>query len=103
MIESINNSSETIGTDPVVVSEQKDLPAERSVIYMVNRSTGGQIITISPYTEAKNGEGIVISPGGFYQESKDSGFIPTQYRISAVSDVAGAILSIHERVVQHGI
>ena len=98
--ELIRNSTLTIGTSAVVVSEEQyQGNAERSVILIINTSTGGQKITIAPDDEATSGIGIVLGAGGFYQDSKDSGYIPTQTRISAISDIAGGTISIHERVI----
>jgi hypothetical protein len=99
-VEQIRNTLIAVGTSPVVVSEeQSEGSAKRNVIMIVNTSTGGQKITISPNADAVAGKGIVLGAGGFYQDSADSGYIPTQTRISAISDLAGGTLSVHERII----
>lgn len=100
----INNRNEalTIGTDCVRVAEAKNTPSQRIAIYIINTSTAGQKITIAPGADAVAGRGIVISPGGYYQESADAGFIPTQDRVTAISDAIGGTISIHERVATNG-
>ena len=102
MVERIRNVSQTIGTDVEVVSEEQHKPNIRSVIQIVNTSLGGQKITISPADEAENGKGIVLSVGGFYQDSQESGYKPTQRRITAISDLADGEIAIHERVLSEG-
>ena len=103
MEELIRNTTLSVGTSAVIASEEQYLDnATRSVILIINTSTGGQKISISVGDEATSGQGIVLSAGGFYQDSKDSGYLPTQKRISAISDLAGGTISIHERVLQGG-
>ena len=98
--EQVRNASLAVNTTPVVVSEEQyEGCAQRKVIFITNTSAGGQVITLSPDTDAVAGVGIVIGPGGFYQDSADSGYIPNQSRISAVSNLAGGTLAIHERVI----
>lgn len=102
-MEQTRNAVLTIGTSPVIVSEEQNPPrAYRSVLFITNTSTAGQKITISPSNEAVSGKGIVLSAGGFYQDSMDSGYKPTNDRITAISDAAGGTISIHERIVQGG-
>lgn len=99
--ELIRNMSQTIGTSPVVVSEEL-IGQQRNVIVITNTSSGGQVITISASDEAVAGKGIVISPGGQYVDSADSGYKPTNTRITAVSNLAGGTIAIHERVLMRG-
>lgn len=98
--ELIRNATLVVGTDPVVISEEQ-YPANaiRSVILITNVSTGGQKITIAPGDVATAGSGIVLSVGGFYQDSMDSGYMPTNKRISAVADLAAGTVAIHERIL----
>ena len=103
MVERIKNISQTIGTSTAVVSEEQHTPNIRSVILITNTSTGGQKITVSAGDEAVSGKGIVLSPGGFYQDSKESGYTPTQRRITAVSDLIDGEVAIHERIDSEGI
>jgi len=102
MVERIRNASLTVGTDPSVISEEQ-FNAQRSVLFIVNTSTGGQSITIAPGDVAVAGSGgIVIGPGGFYQDTIDSGYKPTNSRVTAVSSAAAGTISIHERVIMRG-
>ena len=93
------NNQVTVGTSSIVVSEERyNRNALRSSIILINTSLGGQKITISVDTPATANQGIVIAPGGYWQDSKDNVYIPTQRQINAVADGAGALLSIQERV-----
>jgi len=97
------NASLTIGTTLVEVSQALNYPTnERKVISLINNSSGGQKITISIGDEAAGSAGIILSPGGYYHESHDAGFTPTQSRITAVSDLAAGSLSIQERIIIRG-
>jgi hypothetical protein len=92
------NASVTVGTDAVIISESVNFPyEERKVLTIINSSTGGQIITVSIGDMSTANSGIPLSPGGYYQESHDAGFTPTQAHISAISSAAGGTLSIQER------
>jgi len=94
------NVSVSVGTDVTEISKEMNYPTnERKVITAINTSTGGQKITISIGDEAAGSAGIVLSPGGYYHESHDAGFTPTQSRITAISDIAAGTLSIQERVI----
>ena len=97
--ELIRNTAVTIGTSPVVISEEQHRDnAQRVFISFINTSTANQKISISVADDATAGSGVVLSAGGFYTESKDSGFIPTNKRFIAVSDAAGGTLAIQERI-----
>ena len=99
MVENIRNAVLTIGTSSVVVSEeQSPYNAQRKVILLINTSTSGQKITICPDDDAVVGTGVVIGSGGYYQDSQDAGYKPTNARITAIADGAGATLAIHERI-----
>lgn len=100
--ELIRNTKQTIGVTASLVSEEQ-YGAQRSVIFIVNTSTAGQSITVTPSDEAKVGEGIVLGPGGYYQDSIDSGYKPTNARITAISSAAGGTIAIHERIIMGGI
>lgn len=96
------NTKLTVGVTAVEVSEDKTArtDSKRIGIILINTSTGGQTITIAIDGEAVAGEGIVLSPGGYWQDNQDGiGYLPTQARITAVSDLAGATLAIQERGV----
>jgi len=96
--ELIRNMSIDVGTSPVVIAEEQ-YGTLRNVLVITNTSTGGQKITISPADDAVAGIGIVISAGGYYNDSADSGYTPTKRRITAVSDIAGGKVSVHERII----
>jgi len=96
--ELIRNASLTIGTEAVVVAEEQ-YGTKRNVLVITNTSTGGQIITISAGDQAVAGQGIVLSPGGYYADSADSGYIPTNRRVTAISNGAGGTVAIHERII----
>lgn len=96
-----NNRNEliSVGTSPVVISVEKGLAnAFRQSIIAINTSTGGEIITLAIDSEASAGAGIQLSPGGSWQDSRDSGYLPTQKQITAISTGAGGKLSLQERV-----
>jgi hypothetical protein len=96
-----NNSSIDVGTTSVVVSKSKEeLNSKRINIILINNSVGGQKITLSIDSEAKDGQGIVLSPGGYWSDSTEAGYKPTQKSIHAISNLADGILSIQERLIQ---
>jgi len=99
MVTEINrNSLIAVGTSAVLISDMVEYPrVERKVISIVNTSTAGQVITLAFGTMAEAGKGVQLAVGGFYQESHDAGFTPTQDLISAISSAAAGQVSIQER------
>jgi len=95
--ELINNFTVSVGTTSVVVSEE--CFQQRSAIIITNTSTGLHKITISLGQEATAGAGIVLNPGGVYQDNRDSGYLPSNKRIFAISDLAAGTLAVQERVL----
>jgi len=94
------NVAVAVGTSLVELSYAVNYPTnERKVISIINTSTAGQKITVSIGDEAAGSAGIVLSPGGYYHESHDSGFTPTQSRITAVSDNPLGQVSLQERII----
>lgn len=91
-----SNRSTTIGTSPVVISEE--CFQQRSCIVITNTSTAA-IITVSIGEQAKAGNGIVLSPGGVYQDSRDGQYMPSNKQIQAISNLAGGTVAIHERIL----
>jgi len=86
-----------VGVTSGVVSRLQ--PIARRVLFVLTKvSTGGQTITVSIGQDATAGNGIVLGPGGFYSESADAGFTPTNDDIYAISDLAGGLLAVSERV-----
>jgi len=71
---------------------------ERTLIIINNTSTLGQKITIAWGKDAVAGSGLVLLPGALWYESMDSEFKPSNLRITAIADGAGATLTLHERV-----
>ena len=101
MVEYNRNTKITVGTTSVVASTSKEgLNAIRTGIILTNTSTGAQTITVSIDSPAVSGEGIVLYPGGTWLDSKDGGGLPTQRSVNVISDLAGAVLSIQERMEQ---
>jgi len=89
------NTSITVGTDPVVVLiDRLGLNSKRIAYILQNTSTGSQKITLSTGKPATAGQGRVLSVGG--SEDRTPEQRPPQMAIYAVSDVAGATLSVYE-------
>lgn len=94
--------NKTVGTTSEVISEAKVIKSvERISITLVNVSTGGQKISVSTSGEAVADSGLVLSPGGHTSWTKKSVFPIIQSRITAISDLAGGSLAVHEEVLQH--
>jgi len=99
-MENNRNEALTVGTTAVVVSvEKNNNNARRESIILINNSTGAQVITISIDAEAVAGQGIVLRPGGSWQDSRDGGYQPTQRLITAISDLAAGTLAVQERTI----
>lgn len=75
------------------------LAKRRTSFYLRNTSTGGQIISLSMSNKdlATAGNGVVLNPNDTYAESNGEGFICWNGKITAISNLAGATLSIIER------
>lgn len=91
------NASLTVGTTIIEASPQR-ANEERTIISFTNVSTGGQVIGLAIGGDASVTGGIVIYPGGFYNESREGLNKATQEQITTVANLAGAILAIQERV-----
>lgn len=93
----------TIGTDAVEVSPQRSNPqAIRKMISLENNSPAGQTIRICFGDTASSTKGFNLGVGGYWIESEDLGVPMTQDQITAIGSVAGAILSVQERVANQG-
>lgn len=92
-----SSRSATIDTASVEVSRAM-IFAKRIFFSIINTSTAGQVITITFAQAATNGAGIVLSPGGYYAESKSDTFNPTDEQINAISSAAGGSVAITERI-----
>ena len=91
------NISVTVGTTQLEVSPE--CYQQRSAIVITNTSIGGQVISISIGEEAKAGQGISLSPGGVYQDSRDGAYMPSNRQVNAISNLAGGTIALHERVL----
>jgi len=95
------NDAITLSTTSVQVAVGRP----RRAIYFRNSSTGVQIITVVPSNvqAAVDGYGIVLKPGESFTDSSvagendDNGYRSYQGPYNAISNAAGAILSIFER------
>jgi len=96
-----NNRSVTVAVTSTRISEQ--CFQQRSAIVLTNISIGGQEISISIGSEAILGTGIVLSVGGTYQDSRDGRYMPSNEQINAISDVAGGVLAVHERILMQKV
>ena len=99
MGESIRNSTLTVGTDSVLVSEALIGNAQRKVLTITNVSGAGQVIYLSFDDEAKVSYGIPLWPTGAWSESMDSAFLPANVRVFAVASAAAGAVAIHERIL----
>ena len=88
------NEQITVGTTSTEIA-----PARcRSVIFIRNTSTGGQVITVCMgFEQAVANAGIVLEPGEVFCDSNSEGYICWQGVITAISDTSGGKLSIYER------
>lgn len=86
----------TVGTTNTELSE--DCYQQRIVFVATNTSTAGQKVTISVGQEAIFGNGVVLSPGGVYQDTADGNYKPANQQINAIADGAGATIAILERI-----
>lgn len=94
LLESRNDQID-IGLSSVRVMEAQ----ERSFIYIRNTSIGGQTITLvlNNFQPAVANKGIVLSPGQSFVETNAFDFKAWQGQIQAISDLAGAKLTVSER------
>jgi len=69
----------------------------RQEIVITNTSSGAQVITLSFGIPAVAGAGVVLQPNSVYFASNTQGFNVYQGDIFAISNAAGAQISIFER------
>jgi len=91
-----NDAVYTVGATATDLSPEKG-NGRRTLLIVTNLSTGGQVVHVGIGKDATLTGAIALNPGGIYQETLDARFTPTNLRISAISDVAGASVAIHER------
>ena len=88
----------TLGATDTTISEAV-YNGTRANIVLTNTSSGGEVISISIGTAAVDGQGIVLQPDQAVIFSKDSGYTPSNLRISGVDDGGGTgTLAIHEEI-----
>jgi hypothetical protein len=63
-----------------------------------NTSLLGETISIAVDKEAVAGSGIILYPGGSWEQTANSGYLPPQTRITAIASVATATLALYEEV-----
>lgn len=91
------NKTEVVGTTAVnVLPDRTALNEQRTALIITNSSTAGQVITLSIDSQAVDNQGIILYPGGSWEQTANSGYLPPQKRISAISDAAAGQLSIYE-------
>lgn len=92
-----NEVMEVSDTEATIISSEKaNSNVKRQSIIVIN--SGEVAVTISIDKEAAEFEGIYLSPGGSWQDSRDGGYYPTQKLITAIASDVGAYISIQERV-----
>jgi hypothetical protein len=92
-VESTGRFAQTIGTSSSVVLKQQ-ITGRRVLFSITNTSSGTEKVYLAFGTEAKLGQGIVLSPGGYYIESIDNNFQPTMDEIQAISDQLTATVAV---------
>ena len=90
------NATVAVDTTAVAVAPERD----RISIYLRNSSTAGQTITLvcSDTQTATVLAGMPLKQGDFIIDSDNEKYECWDGNISAISDVAGAVLSVYERI-----
>jgi hypothetical protein len=91
------DASVTVGTDNTILSQEVTAQI-RQAFFITNASTGGQIVYLGIDKDAVSGQGLVLYPGGVYSEVIDAVFRPSNGILTAISNLAGAVITIHERI-----
>lgn len=99
--ENVTNKAVSVGVTLVNVCDEV-LPTQRKTITIINTSTAGQKISLGINSDAVVGAGIVLTPGGSFNDSADgnskNSYFPTCFHISAIADAAGGTLAVSERI-----
>lgn len=98
VVEHIRDVTVSVGTSNTLVSQQVN-QGQRRVLVITNTSTAGQLISLAWGSEAVANEGVVLYPGGTWQESVDGYFVPSNLYINAISSAASGSIAVHERVL----
>lgn len=97
----VANSTATVGTSPVVLSEGKiSGVSERIRLIISNVSGAAQIIYLAVDGEPAANTGLVLNPGGSMAWEKQAGIPIQQKRVNAVSSAAGGTVAVYEEVMQ---
>lgn len=89
-----------VGTSNVKVSEEQfNDVAQRKFFSITNTSLGVEKISIAFNEEAVSGNGIVLSPGGFYSESSDGINNATNKQINVICNAATGTIAYSERII----
>lgn len=100
-MDTYRNESITVGTDPVVISVERDNNnGKRVELLLQNVSTGGQVITVAVDATAAVGKGIVMSPGGNKDWTVSGDEYPPQKVVTAIASAAGGTLALYEEVTR---
>ena len=98
MVDRVRNANVAVGATGVPIAAEL-LPKQRQVIVITNISTGGQTITINVGDQAQTvGYGIVLAPGGSWQESVSENFWPSEKDYWAIASAVGGTVAVFERV-----
>jgi len=89
------NDTFTVGVTTEIISYDN---LRRKAYVLRNSSVGGQVITVAfGEIPAELNKGIVLSPGQAFSDADSENYTCWKGKINAISDVAGAILSVFER------
>jgi hypothetical protein len=93
------NDSVSVGTTEFQLLPLR--PEGQRIVYSIkNTSTGGQKITLAFGIDvtAISGKGVQLNPGESWVESVETTFQPTHEPVHIVSDNAGGLIAIYERI-----
>jgi hypothetical protein len=99
--EELNTSKTfTLATSSGVISQEKfPEQAQRIFFSVINTSPGAETISLAFGEEAVLGQGIKLSPGGYYSESSDGINDATNKQINAIGSAATATIAFQERII----
>ena len=94
------NESITVGTSSIIASKDKSNSQTKRVNINIINTSAAAILTIAIDQEAKDNEGIPISPGGSWSDNAETGYKPTQKAVNIISSIIGGTFSLQERSAQ---
>jgi hypothetical protein len=89
----------TVGATSVELSPETG-SKQRQALVITNYSAGGQAISLAWGKDAVVNKGVILLSGEHHIEAIDSAFRPLNSRISVIASGAGALVAIHERLIQ---